>query len=724
MEDLDIAQLRKQLLEEQRLRKAAESHFLDEQRRREEAEERASASQPLPLETYLETCHTLRLAIDVVTDCSLTTQGDTTDPTGRFYPRRIIPWDTFAIEQEKIWADLSFSPSFASQPAFPSQHQLEYVKSLLHPIASEIGLRNDERDVVENAVLKLMDATYADPVLRNHLGLSGTVTFESHTNLGTTNEPLSESMEQMSLDSRPPARALNRRKGRGKGNLADQFCISQTSSGQRFPALAIEYKAPHKLSRDDVITGLEGEIQPDRDVINQEGEGFEFAAKRLTAAVVTQCFSYMVGKGIQYGYVCTGETYIFLYIPSDPSCVYYSVCIPSLDVQDDDENRLHRTAVAQVYAFVLQAIRSPPPSLAWHDAADRLDIWCVEFEDVLRDIPETDRKPKRTTPYRAQRWKGFMRSPIRTRSRCLPFATETKQSRDDDTEDDDSPSPTPNAVGQVASGSKDVNSSGTQGQGSKSAGRGGSNKRQNIQERPYCTQECLRGIGFGGPLDEKCPNIADHGNAHIERGDFLTQLRLQLAVDRGHDADSTPLYLSGSRGSLFKLCLSSRGYTLVAKGVEAMDAKHLRHENKMYDHVRQLQGTFVPVCLGMVDLIKPYYFDSGVYVHFLLLSYGGRSILRETDEVKAAVADQIITALRRLHQYRVLHCDAELRNVLYDPSSGRCMLVDLMLAKTLVRRPLVRVDGNGQSWRSKFALPKDKPDAFAVEVQSLQASLP
>jgi hypothetical protein len=46
--------------------------------------------------------HKLRLAIDVVTDRSLTTQGDTANPTGRIYPRRIIPWDAFATEQEKV----------------------------------------------------------------------------------------------------------------------------------------------------------------------------------------------------------------------------------------------------------------------------------------------------------------------------------------------------------------------------------------------------------------------------------------------------------------------------------------------------------------------------------------------------------------------------------------------------------------------------------------------
>ncbi|EXL65441.1 hypothetical protein FOPG_18330, partial [Fusarium oxysporum f. sp. conglutinans race 2 54008] len=126
--------------EEQRRREAAEGRALEEQhqreeeqRRREEAEERADASRPLTLQQYLETCHSLSLAIEIITDRSLTTQGDTTNPTGRIYPRRIIPWTTFAREQEKVWDQLSISPSFSSRPAFPSRHQLDYVRSLLRP---------------------------------------------------------------------------------------------------------------------------------------------------------------------------------------------------------------------------------------------------------------------------------------------------------------------------------------------------------------------------------------------------------------------------------------------------------------------------------------------------------------------------------------------------------------------------------------------------------------
>ncbi|KPA36814.1 serine threonine protein kinase [Fusarium langsethiae] len=737
MEEID--RLRKELLEEQRRREAAEGRALEEQRRREEeqrrreeAEERADASRPLTLQQYLETCHSLSLAIEIITDRSLTTQGDTTNPTGRIYPRRIIPWATFAREQEKVWNQLSFSPSFSSRPAFPSRHQLDYVRSLLRPVSSEIGLRNCERDVVENAVQKLMDATQNDSSLRSHLGLDGTVTFESHTNLGTTDDSLSESMEQVSIGSRPSSRMTRRRrKARGKGNRGDQFCIYRTSDDQNVPVVAIEYKAPHKLRRGEIVTGLASEIQPDRDVINQEGEGYEFAARRLATAVVTQLYSYMIGKGIQYGYIDTGETYVFLHISDDPSCVYYSVCVPSLDVQDDDATRLHRTAVAQAFAFVLQAIRSPPPCQAWHDAAEHLGTWAVEYEDVLRSIPVTDRKPRRETPYKAQRWKGFARSPIWTRSRCLPPQDGAQQPSGDDSDDDDdeSPCPTPNPGvsrgGALTITSTDVGSSEMQEQeqDGSAASQKGTNVRPNIQHRLYCTHECLRGLAFGGPMDEECPNLANHGNMHINLHEFLRLARDQLAVDRGKDANCVPLYLSGSRGSLFKFCLLSHGYTLVAKGVEAMDTEHLRYENKVYNYLQDLQGKFVPVCLGIINLVKPYYYDSGVYEDFMFLSYGGRPVLKDLGKVNADVANDILAALGRLHQHGVLHHDAEPRNVLYDQRTGRCMIVDLMLAEFHDRKPLGPINVNGRNRKRKWAPRKHEKDVFAVEAQSLRASL-
>ncbi|KAL2015081.1 hypothetical protein VTK56DRAFT_6331 [Thermocarpiscus australiensis] len=730
---LALEEERRRREEEQRLREAAESRASEEQRRREEAEKIA---EPLQLEPYLEACHALSLAIKVVTDRSLTTQGDTTNPAGRVYPRRILPWDDFPARQEDIWNRLS-DLSFASRQTFPSQHQLDYVRSLITPISSEHGLRYYERDTVENAVQKLVDAVYENPVLRANVGLRGTVTFESHTNLGTIDGSLSEPSESAPLSGGSagevalalPAADRKRRlvaKGKGKGNRADQFCIYRTSDGANVPATAIEYKAPHKLSQDELVTGLVSEIQPERDVINRDGDDFAFAAKALATAVVTQLFSYMVGKGIQYGYVCTGQVFVFLHIPDDPAIVYYYVCVPNRDVEDDDENRLHRTAVAQVFAFIVQALRASPPPLSWHDAAARLDAWAVEYDDVLSRIPPSVRKDeRRVSLYRPPRWDGFTRSPIRTRSHCAQIDTQVRP-RDDDDEEDAPPSPSVDRLNRP--GRKAATSSTGYGNRRGQRGRGGARQgeamQQRIQDQPYCTHKCLLGVVSGGPLDQACPNAGTHGSRHISQVDFLHSLRAQLAKDRGPDADSTPLYLSGSVGSLFKLRLSAHGYTLVAKGVETGYLGRLSHEKDIYDQMRHIQGDHVPVCLGLIHLDLPYYYDGGEFEHLLLLSWAGRPLSRCIDGINKTTAIDLATkAYSELHRLQVLHVDAELRNLLYDADSGTLMVIDFERAELRGRQPLGLISPNGQGRKRKRGWMAQKQgkdeDDFTEELQSV-----
>ena len=138
--------------EEQRLRVEAEGRLSTEQRRREEAEQLSKAAQPQTFQQYLEACHSLDTAIQVVTDRSSTTQGDTTNPTGRIYPRRIVPSQDFVAKQLEVWDLLSAGDSFLSDSIFLSSHQLNYVQSLLKPISSEASLCDFKCDIVENAV--------------------------------------------------------------------------------------------------------------------------------------------------------------------------------------------------------------------------------------------------------------------------------------------------------------------------------------------------------------------------------------------------------------------------------------------------------------------------------------------------------------------------------------------------------------------------------------------
>ncbi|KAH8655744.1 hypothetical protein BX600DRAFT_483015 [Xylariales sp. PMI_506] len=706
----ELAQLREQLKQERRLREEEEQRRREqeqrlreeeqrrreeEQRLREEAEQRAKSSQPQTLAEYLESCH----------QC-----GETTNPVGRIYPRRIIPWDDFANRQEEIWGQLSFSAAFSSGQLFPSKHQMEYVMSLISPISSEIGLRTFERDSVENAVKKLVDKTYNDSLLRNSLDLQGTVTFESHTNLGVISRDISKAMQSMSLgEDGPSLHAVvpcprsdkAQGKPRGKGNLADQFCVYRMSDGRNIPTLAIEYKAPHKLTRDEIVTGLQSEIQPDRDIINQDGQGFEFASKSLAAAVITQIFSYMIGKGIQYGYVNTGEAFVFLHIPEDPTQVYYSVCVPNLDVMDDDETRLHRTAVAQVFSFILQALRVEPPPQVWYDAATCLDTWAVEYDDTDR------KKSPRVSPYKPQRWKGFVRSPIRTRSRRCQEPTSKPNYRDSDPDDDDDatpPSPTPKRSARTDSKKAPASTSEERrrksGEQAKRNQPRGKTKQVKIMDRPYCTHKCLLGLAYA----------------------------LQQTAHRS---------IFPAIGSLFKVRLSSLGYTLVAKGMEDENLPRLRHEAQVYSQLRSIQGKHVPVSVGIVDLELPYYCDGGcndpdypirliggIYTHFLLLSWAGRPLWEFFHDIgKDSVMDAVTEAYSDIHENQVVHGDPAIRNLLYDERTKAILIVDFERAALCGRTPLGLVSHNTTRKRKRGKSGKVESNKFGEELQSIIEAL-
>ncbi|KAH9436304.1 hypothetical protein MCOR02_005208 [Pyricularia oryzae] len=575
----------------------------------------------------------------------------------------------------------------------------------------------------ENAVQKLVDAVSENELLRKRLGLHGTVTFESHTNLGVADESLSEPLEQMSLSGPSVAGATSatakvrkpRRtaKNKGKGNRADQFCIYRTTNGAKIPTMAIEYKAPHKLSQDEVVTGLASAIEPKRDVIDQDCEGFVLASKAFAAAVVTQLFSYMIGKGIKHGYVCTGQTFVFLHIPDNPTTVLYHICVPNLDVLDDDENRLHRTAVAQIFAFVLQAVRTAPPPQSWHDAAATLETWAVEYEDVLAKIPSSVRKDKdRASPYIPRRWQGFKRSPIRTRAFCQRLPTQPVSDEDED-DNDFLPSPTPKRY-------SDPHRNDTPGSGGRRKGRGGlrAGNSQGIQDSLYCSHKCLLGLACGGPVDKTCPNASSHGQKHIDKAEFLSLLHAQLAEDRGPDADCTPLYLSGLVGSLFKVRLSMRGYTPVAKGVEMANLEFLQHEENVYNHLREIQGRHVPVCLGLMPLVLPQYCDGGVYKHILLLSWAGMPLSSSGGAVdKPFGIASISKAIAAIHRFGVLHGDAEARNILVDRHHP--MVVDFERATIRDRAPLGLISANTK--RKHGAPQKRDKDAFARKFAAIQS---
>ncbi|KAG9229511.1 hypothetical protein BJ875DRAFT_507895 [Amylocarpus encephaloides] len=691
----EIAELRRQLADSEKRSIQAEARAAEEQTRREEEQRRreeeqkrrkaaeadAEQSQPNNLVAFLKSCHGFSLGLQVVTDKTLTTKGDTTKPAGRPFPRRIT-----------VWEKLALSALFTTQKVYPSNHQLDYVQKYLDPISSELGLRHFARDTVENPVRTLVQEIYKNVRLREHLQLGGTLMFESHTNLGKTSElSIEEGVEHISMSAphtsegephrmeEQDKQASKRGKrdnaqggNRGITGSADQFCIYELADGRRVPVVLVEYKAPHKLPLVEIIAGLRGEIRPAEEVINKESDDLDFLAKSLLAAVITQLFSSMIGKGVQRGYIFTGEAIIFLYIPDDPTT-----------------NRFHRTSVAQITTFALNAFAAKAPGQSWHDAAAGLDTWAIEYIDILKNIPETIRKAPFYSSYKPGPWKGFSRSPIRTRARCVALTCNDNV----DNHVENPPTPTPRRAGRDVKPNSSVSTR-------RSGRRGGlqrsdTNKhddkevisRPKIEDRPYCTHQCLLGLASDGPLDERCPNLKDHRGRHLRLENFLRLIRVQLVTDRGPDADYRPLYVKGSRGALVKIRLSSHGYTLVAKAMKQVDHQHLLQEARVYSRLKSLQGSRIPVCLGIVDLDLPFYYDYSIYVKMLLLSWAGHPLHQHLNpENEVRILDEVTKTLTALHMHQVLHKDVELRNWVWEEE--HIMIVDFERAEIRARPPL------------------------------------
>ncbi|KAJ5751255.1 hypothetical protein N7533_008283 [Penicillium manginii] len=710
-----IAELRRQLEEEKQAREEAE-------RLQGEAERRL---QPNSLFRLLDRCHeSLSQAIRVETDATLTTQGNATDPVNRLYPKRIVPWLDFPQLQEKVWSKFERTAAFPSRPLFPSDTQIDYVATNIqnNPIYSETSLRNFERDTVDNFVEKVINTLRDDEALCHEFGIQGRVTFYDRAN--PSENLLENSLGQMSLqDTQTPQRPANTRHGRGRGRArgaaqrqkrdgtarrrnrrADQFCVHIVADERQIPVHAVEFKAPHKVTIPELVAGLH-QMDLAGDVIDQEGDTFEFYATRLIAAVVTQIFSYMIDSGVRHGYICTGEAFVFLHIPKDdPTIVQYFLCIPNQDVQADDELRLHRTAIGQVLAFTLQALIADAPSQEWHDAAhNKLTTWEVEYLDVLRKIPETLRKDPRASNYRPSHWKRDRKiHNTRSRTRCQPGVSTPKHSSTEGSgSEEESHSPTAAAASRSRS-SRDRGSKSQSSKGSEKTRAGRDNKQTSKKDghstRPYCTIACIHGILNRGPLDKTCPNWKLHGGQRHTIGpqEFTRQLHRQLARDRYLGFEQ--LHVCGRTGYLIKATLLSRGYTVMIKATTMEKQHRLRVEADNYRYLRNMQGQNIPVCLGTFTPRVSYWYHGELMEQMMILSWSGRRLQHAiNDENTIFFHQEREKALAVFRSHGVIHCDSEWRNMLWDDIGSRLIVIDLEDLERLKRsRALEPTSGNAR----------------------------
>ena len=698
-------------LEAQRKCLEAQRECLEEQRRRLEAEQAEQAQQKRTRKTtlpeFLDACHTyLHSRLTVQTDASLSTQGDPANANNKLRPERVLLWEDFPAQQAAIWDELMGS-EFMLERHFTSLHTLKESRESIQPkmMASELDLHQFQHLTVDYPVTSIIKRLYDQQILRKKFGLKGSVQFENHANTLSPETQLEEGIGSMAVSGaqlrRSPCLQVQNQNNSVTASRAqtaplsrpraDQFCVYNTStedSETRVAAFITEYKAPHKLKLGYIYEGLE-DMELEGVIISREADTSRDKLRRLMAAVITQAFSYMVKLGVEYGCVCTGEAYVFLRVPDDPRTVHYFLSVPKGDVGDSmgwtsdlgGTNRLHLTAVAQMLAFTLRALQTPPRSHKWRvDAASQLNTWGVMYEDVLMTISEKDAP---SSEYRQPRHNEFLRmSPIRLQRMHIPISSpscappQDQHVASDEESDPDTPSrrgPSPQRLprAQVTS--------------SNSPPRQSSNKGQKGE---YCTQKCLLGLIRGGLLDRSCPNVRDHGENHhqIDQPTFLTRIRQQLSEDL--DTDCNSVSLPGACGVLFRIRLKSHGYVVAAKCTPIDFVHRLQYEATVYKILSPIQGIHVPVHLGNIDLITPYFYE-GIceLVHMMFLSFGGKRITQHlTAENRLSVTQQVDCSARAIHNLGILHRDLMPRNILWNEEIGRVMVVDFERAECVKPR--------------------------------------
>ena len=203
-----------------------------------------------------------------------------------------------------------------------------------------------------------------------------------------------------------------------------------------------------------------------------------------------------------------------------------------------------------------------------------------------------------------------------------------------------------------------------------------------ISGLPYCKPACLLGLAYGSNFDESCPNLELHrrgtpSTTHMfGKASFCTRVQDQLAEDL--ERGLTDLAMQGARGRVFKITLLSHGYTIVAKGTRDVFIPDLKHEARVYDHLRSLQGDMIPVYLGNIDLELPWW-DIGYCIeHMLLLSWGGESIHGRMSHDQNLEQQRII---ERFLQLGVDHEDVRTPNTLWDEKNQKLVMIDFERSK-------------------------------------------
>ncbi|CAP93412.1 Pc16g07420 [Penicillium rubens Wisconsin 54-1255] len=436
-------------------------------------------------------------------------------------------------------------------------------------------------------------------------------------------------------------------RGRLKIDHPSDCCVSVTKFGFQEPAYAVLYIPGYCLTVPELVAGLR--TTSPTEALDKEPNTFEEHAANMVIRVIARLYSRMICSGRRYGYIYTGEALVFLHItPEDSSAVEHYLCIPARDVishgYDTRSHWVRLTALGQVLGFTLQSLAASPPSQEWHDAVyqayrplkDDHSVYMPQAPDEIRFRPPVE------FIYENSFWPGFWQKNVG--DVIVPVFDE---------------SPTSESSGRLS----DV-------------------------YKPYCTQACLRGTFEKDILDENCPNVAEHGaeRHQISAEDICERMSEQLRKNRYTGFQQ--LHIIGRTCYLLKVTLLSHGYTMLIKATGASKSHRIHAELRNYQNLMPLQGSQIPVCLGMFSPKIPYWYHGVDMRYMLLLSWSG---IRTDQDAVVEVCQYLEQETQKLEgtlqEHGVVQKDTSFRNVLWNPTSQSFVMIDLEDLKWLNGTP-------------------------------------
>ena len=157
----------------------------------------------------------------------------------------------------------------------------------------------------------------------------------------------------------------------------------------------------------------------------------------------------------------------------------------------------------------------------------------------------------------------------------------------------------------------------------------------------------------------------------------LLDQQLSEDLDPNKELRCESLYIHSTRGALFKITLWLHGYTFVGKGVPINFIECARQEEMIYSHLCAIQGQYVLVVFGGIDLRRPFSYDGiAMMVYLTLMSYAGRNLARQHEMDEAVLIAQAETSLRAIHNLGVLYSDPIPGNMIWNEENQRVMFID------------------------------------------------